>query len=447
MHPYLTERMLQQSPSLAPLGAIAVQLRERLDGSGYPRGLSGGAISRPARILGAADAYQSMCEPRPHRAALVRGQTPPGSCGPRSKRGAWTRTPSRPCWPRPATRTAAAGSGPAGLTAREVDVLRLARAGPVQQADRRPARDLAEDGAQPHRAHLREDRRRPAGRPRACSRCSTACSRSRSTGRPEIAEDGAICPMRAVDPALVSVAAIDSRSTTGGGHEPHAAGSSRDLRPADRQDRDGRVWPRTARRCWRGAAGDVLEIGGGTGANLALLRTGRRVAHRSPSRSPRCSSGSSGGPRHVAPPPTVLRAPAEDLPFDDDDVRHRRVHARALRRGRPAPCAARAPPRAATRRPAALHRARPRRRAERSRRAGPDELAQPVRRRLRLQPPDARHARAAGFTDRPRSSASELPRRPAVRAPAGDRDRDRTGPARTCAATAVCTGPPTALSD
>src|SRR5439155_2856842 len=56
MHPYLTERMLHQSTALAPLGAIAVQHRERLDGSGYPRGLAAGAISRSARILAAADA-------------------------------------------------------------------------------------------------------------------------------------------------------------------------------------------------------------------------------------------------------------------------------------------------------------------------------------------------------------------------------------------------------
>ncbi len=69
MYPYLTERMLHQSAALAPLGEIAVQHRERLDGSGYPRGLSGGAISRPARVLGAADAYQSMREPRAHRPA------------------------------------------------------------------------------------------------------------------------------------------------------------------------------------------------------------------------------------------------------------------------------------------------------------------------------------------------------------------------------------------
>ena len=41
LHPYLSERMLSFSPALAPLGAIAVQHHERLDGSGYPRGLSG----------------------------------------------------------------------------------------------------------------------------------------------------------------------------------------------------------------------------------------------------------------------------------------------------------------------------------------------------------------------------------------------------------------------
>ena len=74
MYPYLTERMLHQSAALAPLGEIAVQHRERLDGSGYPRGLSGAAISRPAWVLGAADAYQSMREPRPHRPARPAGE-------------------------------------------------------------------------------------------------------------------------------------------------------------------------------------------------------------------------------------------------------------------------------------------------------------------------------------------------------------------------------------
>jgi HD-GYP domain-containing protein (c-di-GMP phosphodiesterase class II) len=70
MYPYLTERILCQSPTLAPLGAVAVQHRERLDGSGYPRGLAAGSLSTVSRILAVADAYRTLREPRPHRAAL-----------------------------------------------------------------------------------------------------------------------------------------------------------------------------------------------------------------------------------------------------------------------------------------------------------------------------------------------------------------------------------------
>ena len=43
-----TERMLAAS-ALAPLGAVAVQHHERLDGSGYPRGAGGDAGRAPAR--------------------------------------------------------------------------------------------------------------------------------------------------------------------------------------------------------------------------------------------------------------------------------------------------------------------------------------------------------------------------------------------------------------
>ena len=122
--PYLTERMLKQSPALAPLGAIAVQHRERLDGSGYPRGLSGAAISRAARLLAAADAYQAMREPRPHRPALTAEDAARGlRAEVRSGRldadaveavlgAAGHRVPRR-------------REGPAGLTAREIEVLRL----------------------------------------------------------------------------------------------------------------------------------------------------------------------------------------------------------------------------------------------------------------------------------------------------------------------------------
>ena len=69
LHPYLTERMLCASPVLAPLGALAARHHERLDGSGYPRGLRANMLSPSARILAAADVYRAMVEPRPHRDA------------------------------------------------------------------------------------------------------------------------------------------------------------------------------------------------------------------------------------------------------------------------------------------------------------------------------------------------------------------------------------------
>lgn len=59
LHAYLTERMLSASPALAPLGALAAQHHERLDGSGYPRAVRGNMLSPAARILGAADVYQA----------------------------------------------------------------------------------------------------------------------------------------------------------------------------------------------------------------------------------------------------------------------------------------------------------------------------------------------------------------------------------------------------
>lgn len=74
MYPYITERMLRQSGALASLGRIAVAVRERMDGSGYPQGLTGNAISIPARLLAAAEAYQTKVEPRPHREALAPGE-------------------------------------------------------------------------------------------------------------------------------------------------------------------------------------------------------------------------------------------------------------------------------------------------------------------------------------------------------------------------------------
>ena len=124
MHPYLTERMLHHSELLAPLGAIAVQHRERLDGSGYPRGLSGGAIERPARILGAIDAYRSMREPRPYRDALTPDEAA-AELSADARAGKLDAAAVRAVLAAAGHRVGRRHEWPAGLTTREVDVLRL----------------------------------------------------------------------------------------------------------------------------------------------------------------------------------------------------------------------------------------------------------------------------------------------------------------------------------
>jgi HD-GYP domain-containing protein (c-di-GMP phosphodiesterase class II) len=70
MHSYYTERVLARPAILARLGAIASLHHERLDGSGYHRGAPATLLQPVARILAAADAYHAMTEPRPHRAVL-----------------------------------------------------------------------------------------------------------------------------------------------------------------------------------------------------------------------------------------------------------------------------------------------------------------------------------------------------------------------------------------
>ena len=73
-HPYLLERMLAHTPLLSDIAQCASLHHERLDGSGYPRGLRRGAIPMPGRILAVADVYQALSQPRPHRPPLEQEQ-------------------------------------------------------------------------------------------------------------------------------------------------------------------------------------------------------------------------------------------------------------------------------------------------------------------------------------------------------------------------------------
>jgi HD-GYP domain-containing protein (c-di-GMP phosphodiesterase class II) len=53
-----------------PVAEVILQHHERLDGSGYPRGLRGADILLEARIISVADVVEAMANHRPYRAGL-----------------------------------------------------------------------------------------------------------------------------------------------------------------------------------------------------------------------------------------------------------------------------------------------------------------------------------------------------------------------------------------
>jgi HD-GYP domain-containing protein (c-di-GMP phosphodiesterase class II) len=127
MHSYHSERILATSGTLAPLAGMH---HERLDGSGYHRSCRARELAPAARVLAAADAFQAMTQERPHRPALtsdaasdelareVRAGRLDGDAVGAVLEAAGQRRPRRP-----------ADLRPAGLSEREVEVVRLVAAG------------------------------------------------------------------------------------------------------------------------------------------------------------------------------------------------------------------------------------------------------------------------------------------------------------------------------
>lgn len=70
IHPQIGYDILKDIKSPWPFAEIAYQHHERLDGSGYPRGLKNDEILLEARILAAADVLEAMSSHRPYRPAL-----------------------------------------------------------------------------------------------------------------------------------------------------------------------------------------------------------------------------------------------------------------------------------------------------------------------------------------------------------------------------------------
>ncbi len=67
LHPYHTSRVLARSQPLQNLAELACCHHEKVDGTGYHRGVPAAALDPAARLLAAADAFHAMGEPRHHR--------------------------------------------------------------------------------------------------------------------------------------------------------------------------------------------------------------------------------------------------------------------------------------------------------------------------------------------------------------------------------------------
>ena len=162
-HPYLTARTFSKPPALAAIGQLAAMHHERMDGSGYPSGLTADSLPMTARVIAAADVYHALLEPRPHRPRPGPGLGPRrsqfrGHRGPAGRRRGTSRAGRRrapgaaPRRPRRRTDPPRSRDPRAGVP------------GADEAPDRRRAGHLGQDGERPRRAHLRQARSEHPGR-------------------------------------------------------------------------------------------------------------------------------------------------------------------------------------------------------------------------------------------------------------------------------------------
>ncbi len=127
-HPQFTERVLGIAAPFASLARLAAADHERMDGAGYPRGV---APAGTARILAAADLYQSLLESRAHRPAHSRDQAAAIAIE-QATAGKLERNAVNAVL-EATGQTTVRISPPRGLTEREVDVLKLMVRGQVDK--------------------------------------------------------------------------------------------------------------------------------------------------------------------------------------------------------------------------------------------------------------------------------------------------------------------------
>jgi putative nucleotidyltransferase with HDIG domain len=69
-HPLITAQILERVPGFRQLADLASAHHERLDGGGYPRGLTAVELDLPMRVLAVADVYEAVTTERPYRLAM-----------------------------------------------------------------------------------------------------------------------------------------------------------------------------------------------------------------------------------------------------------------------------------------------------------------------------------------------------------------------------------------
>jgi HD-GYP domain-containing protein (c-di-GMP phosphodiesterase class II) len=121
---YYTERVLARPQALARLGAIAGLAHERMDGSGYHRGVSGSGIPLPGRVLAAACALRELVEPRVNRPARTLKEAA-GAIRAEVAAGRLDQAAADAVLAAAGAGTRRRVAGPAGLTPREIEVLGL----------------------------------------------------------------------------------------------------------------------------------------------------------------------------------------------------------------------------------------------------------------------------------------------------------------------------------
>jgi HD-GYP domain-containing protein (c-di-GMP phosphodiesterase class II) len=124
LHTYYTERILSRSPLLRQIGGVGAAHHEAVDGSGYHKGLSGGQLTQPMRVVALASAYEEMMggasavEPEAMLKELEGSRRYDEACLAALGAELGAKRPIRPhsAWP-------------AGLTDREVEVLKRIASG------------------------------------------------------------------------------------------------------------------------------------------------------------------------------------------------------------------------------------------------------------------------------------------------------------------------------